>query len=230
MDDVILKQILEVHFRTKAIFIFAEELGVGDFKTFIQPIRELRDAHEHIMRATASRLEFGKHPKEASYQNDSLRSALNHEIRAFYDCADWMSVLLRKSIRTTLHIYSPECIRAALPQYFSTQKPHIELICGEIAKKRTEKDGGSASLTCEEVDLYDGLLDELKNIYQEIIHASSSLEEYHFRERSRKEKQDQREISNKVTERNWSLVIKVLAGLIVALIITISGWIWTWFR
>ncbi|MEA1950851.1 MAG: hypothetical protein U9N87_05670, partial [Planctomycetota bacterium] len=73
--------------------------------------------------------------------------AVGHAYRAFFDAADWLGMVLREAITATLYQYAPECISAAIPDYYATMKPRIEDICGEIAQIRDDKDIGRSSQT-----------------------------------------------------------------------------------
>jgi len=116
-------QIVEVHNEAKTLFLLAEEIEHEKFQEFLQPINEHRHSLEHIIRAKADELGVGGEPPSEEYQLDSLKKALGHEYRAFFDCADWIAVIVREDVLTTLQRYSPTCIQAVVPEYYGTCQP-----------------------------------------------------------------------------------------------------------
>lgn len=225
MNGEIWEHLVAIHNKTKSIFIFAEELEFDDFLTFVQPVSELRHAHVHLMRWATSKLGRGKRSHDEEYQQDCLKAALRHEVRGFFDSADWLSVLLRKGIRERLTPYSHDCICNVLRDYYPKQRPRIDAIAREITERRQQKDGADVEHTAKEIELYKDLLDELEQIFREVVQAASSLEDYRQKEKEGQEEAKKRENRQQVSNRIWSVWTGVVAGLIVVLISFIAGWV-----
>jgi len=133
MSSILWEQIVELHNETKALFLFAEEIEHEQFQDFTPPINEMRHAWEHVVRAKAN--EFGLDGCDFSedYQQDCLRKALGHEYRAFFDCADWIGIILREEIHQALESYDTACIKEVLPEYYPTLRARIMEISTSIA-------------------------------------------------------------------------------------------------
>ena len=177
------KKIVEVHNEAKTLFLLAQELEQDDFLEYIQPIKEHRDAYEHVVRALANRLSFEAQEPSEEYQRDSLKKALGHEYRAFFDSADWLSVLLREQITNTLNGYSRDCIDTVLPNYPSEIRIRVTEISEQVAKKRERKDISNADEILTEVREYGQIVGELRDIHKQVTRAIPSLEERRKAER-----------------------------------------------
>ena len=94
-------EISQVHMYTKHYLLMAEELS-EDGVTFLQPLKEHRDAYDHLTRIYALPLKDTKGVEKEKYIMDNLKKAFGHEYRAFFDTADWLTYICRKYIRTEL--------------------------------------------------------------------------------------------------------------------------------
>lgn len=138
--DDLWKAIIHIHNESKALFILCEEIEPHEFRSFLQPFNELRHAYEHVVRSKANEFGMGKKLSGSEYQYNSLNKALGHEYRGFFDCADWLAVILREAIIETLKPFPLSCIQAALPEYYSNYRIRIDKISKEIATIRGDKD------------------------------------------------------------------------------------------
>lgn len=228
MDDqwrVPWEQIVKIHFETKRITLRAEELAGLDNRTYIQPIREERDAFEHVCRAMACVFGLREPAGDASYIAGNLEAARRHAVRGFFDAADWYGTVLRAGIRTRLEPYSSECIRTILPEYYPRSQVRIDEIVERIVQCREEKDASDEAGTFQEVKAYGELVLELEDIYRSVWGAVPYLEELHKEERARKRAQEQNAQKSRWRERPWSLAIGVVAGLLVLFITGVAGWL-----
>ena len=132
-------QIVEVHNEAKTLFLLGEELDRDQFLDFIQPINEHRHSLEHIIRAKVDELDNNGTPSP-DYQRNCLEKSLGHEYRAFFDCADWISIVLRGEIDAILRPYTAECIHKVLPDYYAKWRPRVTEISQAIAVLRGTKD------------------------------------------------------------------------------------------
>jgi hypothetical protein len=207
--DGLWAQIVEVHNEAKTLFLLGEELDRDQFRDFIQPINEHRHSLEHIVRAQANSLGLdpdGK--KDEQYQCDSLRKALGHEYRAFFDCADWIGIILREDIEETLRPYGASSIHAVLPEYYPDLRPRIQEISESIAQKRGDKNVSKDGQITDDVRGYKAILDELRDIHRQITRVQGALEDHQSRTR-------------REGGRKWML--SVLGALVAGGIIALAG-------
>ena len=146
------KLIAEVHQHTKELLTLAEEISPG-LKSFIPPVKEQRDALEHIIRAKAYELDLKKVDNQ-NYVEDQIDKTLGHIYRAFFDAADYFCILMRKRIRNAVTQYDSEIIKTVLPNYYSEIRPKLENINLEISKIRQSKDIAKKEGLIDEVEKY----------------------------------------------------------------------------
>ncbi|KPK75780.1 MAG: hypothetical protein AMJ79_09730 [Phycisphaerae bacterium SM23_30] len=189
--EEILSKIVEIHQRTKALMILAEEIDVR-FNTFLQPGNEQRHVLEHIMRAQAAELGILS-GKDEAYIEKNYDKALGHAYRAFFDTADWLGWALRKKISDILKPssrkiisdlikpYSNECIMACLPNYYSEIRPKLEHLNRDIAAIRARKDIGDSDNLLTEVTAYSDTIQELLDFIEHITKSIPAMEEWNKR-------------------------------------------------
>jgi hypothetical protein len=175
-------RIIEIHNHTKSVFLCAEEFD-SQFLDFVQPVLELRNAFEHIIRLKAAELGINneKDADSDNYIPHSFNKALGHEYRAFFDAADWFSVCIRERIIKILTQYSSECIDAVLPNYYSELRPAIDKTCQDIAKIRGAKDVSKSKDLLVEVNQYRKVIEQLLEIYEQIMNSVPSLVDWNKR-------------------------------------------------
>lgn len=107
------ERLCELHSRTKHYLLIAEELS-EDGSVFLQPMKEHRDAYDHITRAYSAEFQDALPTKESKseYMDRNMKEAYSHEFRAFFDTADWLSFICRKYIRTMLRNQSIKNLHA----------------------------------------------------------------------------------------------------------------------
>lgn len=188
MDEKeILRVIVEIHQITKGFTTKGEELN-PEFKSFLQPLNELKNTLEHLIRYEAAKLEFGGEKKSDSYITTNLEKALGHECRAFFDTVDWLTVLLRKKVNDLLKPYSPESINKGLPEYYRTIRPRLEEINNIIAQERSRKDIGNGKEILPQIYEYSDVVTELFDIHKIIVNSVGSIVEFHDLEREESKK------------------------------------------
>lgn len=171
-------KLVRIHNHAKTVFLLAEEFD-RSFRHFLQPIRELRDALEHIIRAQAAERGINEEAetKEPGYVAHSYDKAIGHEYRAFFDVADWFSVCIRERITKLMKPFSQECIVAVLPDYYSSIRPRVDQICKEIATIRCRKDIAKGNDVLAEVTKYREAIDELLALYERLqVHVPAMVE------------------------------------------------------
>lgn len=99
--DAKIKELTLIHNITQYYILLGEEIS-ADFNTFIQPLKEFRDSHEHIMRIFRYVLFNDRNITESDYIEKQLTKALGHEYRAFFDVVDWLSIVCRKAVSDAL--------------------------------------------------------------------------------------------------------------------------------
>lgn len=175
-------RICKLHMITKHYLLLAEEL-CDDNDIFLQPLKEHRDAYDHIIRIYNIPLRdapFSSDKAQELYIEDNFRKAYGHEYRAFFDTADWLSIICRRYIRTTLK----QCSQEKLSSFASYQdiKRLVNEIPERIAHLRELKDIGNEAnqglfeqnqqKIISEVDSYCEILNQLieaqKKVHLEI--------------------------------------------------------------
>lgn len=159
--------ICEIYFLTKHYLLLGEELS-EDFDTFFQPVKEHRDALDHIARVYGYKfLQYEVKDIEA-YRVSNMKKAVGHAYRAFFDTADWLSYICRKKIREILQGKTYNEIVKIYPEYEKLKKRLNELPVA-IAKIRQNKDvSDNENELVREVEGYREILDELLEAYKNI--------------------------------------------------------------
>lgn len=163
-----LKELILLHNITKRYILLGEEVAL-DFNSYLQPIKEFRDSYEHILRIFKYVLcPDGKSNKnEKDYIDNQISKALGHEYRAFFDVADWFSIICRKMAIDAIDKKENNLkqILKNCPDY----EKHVQTIynCGDEISNLREKKDISKSIT-ETVNQYQTVL---MNIY----HAAISI-------------------------------------------------------
>lgn len=167
-DDKI-KEISMIHNITKHYILLGEEIS-SNFETYLQPVKEFRDAYEHIIRTFTKISGLGsiqdKHISLDEYVQNNLDKALGHEYRAFFDVADWFSIICRKNIYDIVHKYSNKELCDVFPEY-PNLKSNIIKISENIAKIREDKD--IAPNIINEVNQYQYALVYLYSNYKKLL-------------------------------------------------------------
>lgn len=176
-DEEILKNLDalgQIHMLTKHYLLIAEELS-EEGVTFLQPLKEHRDAYDHLMRVfyLPARLKtLGTAPdfNPVDYIKKNVEKALGHEYRAFFDMADWLTFICRRKIREEL---SDQRVRKAYVRQYGAEdyqsvKELINTVYTIIAQYRTEKDIGKAEPPLKDVQSYQKTIDQLLNICQKV--------------------------------------------------------------
>lgn len=161
-------EICEVYFLTKHYILVAEEISLS-LETFLQPVKEHRDAFDHVVRVYGYELIKGGMEDPCKYRAENLKKALGHVYRAFFDTADWLTFECRKQIRETLVQIPYDEIKERYPQYDEV-KEFLAAVPLEIADIRSDKDIGKSSKgIVDVVRRYKEKLDKLIKIYTEIL-------------------------------------------------------------
>lgn len=166
--------ICKIHLFTKHYLLLAEELSTeGDL--FLQPLKEHRDAYDHVIRVYATKNHINEINNSDEYMQKNMSKALGHEYRAFFDTADWLTLICRERINNLLQGKTKLDIEKKYPNYKELKKM---LLClpDEIASLRENKDVGKESMNVlDEVDQYVKILDKLIFNYKELVIAIEGL-------------------------------------------------------
>ena len=164
------KTIVRVHNQTKALILFAEELDPQhDF--FWPPLVQQRDTLDHIVRAQNALLTIEeKSPEEkteaSKYIDKQMDKALGHIYRAFFDVADWFSIIIRERIEAIVSQYSRSTILQELPDFAEIVDIPVENICETIAGLRATKDIGTPTDT--NIESYVATVNQLSEILKTV--------------------------------------------------------------
>lgn len=162
-----LTEMSQVHMYTKHYLLIAEELS-EEGVSFLQPLKEHRDAYDHLSRIFALSLKLDDtNGDEESYILDNVKKAFGHEYRAFFDMADWFTYICRKYIREEL---SRKVTRKKYQERydFENTKEFINELPLYIAKFREKKDVSKEQPILTEVLEYKKVMDKLLVIYQQV--------------------------------------------------------------
>lgn len=167
-------KICTVHSFTKHYLLLAEEMSI-EGNTFLQPLKEHRDAYDHIIRVQSvlSKKISIENPDE--YMEKNMSKALGHEYRAFFDTADWLTLICRERINVLLNGKSIEDVKEKYPDYLNLKKMLLELP-QKIASFRENKDIGKTNESfMTDIDKYAEMLNNLLKYCTELEKAMEDL-------------------------------------------------------
>lgn len=160
-------EISQVHMYTKHYLLISEEISEEGI-TFLQPLKEHRDAYDHLVRVFALPIkEIGNIDVE-KYVLDNVKKAFGHEYRAFFDTADWFTYICRKYIREELSFNAKKKRYEETYTDFEDVKKFINKVPFLIAKYREEKDVSNHEPILGEVLEYKKTMDKLLELYKKI--------------------------------------------------------------
>lgn len=162
------KDICNLHLLTKHYALIAEELALNS-ETFLQPMKEHRDAYDHIIRVYSAKIGiYDTLDAKEAYMLGNMSKALGHEYRAFFDTADWISIIIKERLNGLLDGKNKEELKAVYPDYPEFKKRLLDLP-EKIASIRENKDIGKGSKSIyDEVLAYQEVLDSLISDYKEL--------------------------------------------------------------
>lgn len=174
-----LYKITELYQKVKELILFSEEFD-PERRVFIQPINELRNAMDHLMRVFAYK--FGiKSSDMPDYAMKNIDKTLGHVYRAGYDVLDWLSINIRDQITEELDGISHEAICKIFPEYYREIKPYIVGLSEEISKLRSEKDIAGKEVCLNSFNNFEQYVEHIKKLkgnYDRILKIKPSLIEY----------------------------------------------------
>ena len=152
----------KVHKKLKEFYIRSEEHS-KDFSTILQPIKEQKDALEHIVRVYCELLDGNEDEK---YIAENFSKAKGHIYRAYYDTADIFTIILRERISSHLSVFSHNQISSVWgKEKYETERNFLIDVNESIAKLRIEKDVIDKS---DVFNRYTEIIERLFNIYIDI--------------------------------------------------------------
>lgn len=140
--DNIWEILCKIHILTKHYTLLAEEYNIST-KAFLQPMKEQKDAYEHIIRAYTRKCEkLVLSEDDHNYMLKNIEKAIGHEYRAFFDTIDYLTICLRELIAMELSGTSYSDLIKIYPEYDKYKEILIDMP-ERIAKYRELKDIGS---------------------------------------------------------------------------------------
>ena len=163
------EQLIGLHFYTKDLILRAEELDFSN-ATFLQTYQEQKHIIDHIVRAKSAEYSKKDVPDDSvdRYVNKNMSKAVGHAYRAFFDTADWLSIILRERIKERLGPYGRHDIVTVIPSYYSETRPRIDKLSEDIARIRAEKD----------VTIDSTILASVANYHKEILWLLEATKEF----------------------------------------------------
>lgn len=160
------KILCKIHILTKHYTLLAEEYNIST-KAFLQPMKEQKDAYEHIIRAYTRKCENTLLSEEdEEYVAKNIEKAIGHEYRAFFDTIDYLTLCLRELISKRLSEFSYKELIQTYPDYDKFKKTMIDMP-ERIATYREKKDIGSSEML-KFASEYGKIVDELIVCYKYI--------------------------------------------------------------
>ena len=162
-----LDKISQVHMYTKHYLLISEEISEEGI-TFMQRLKENRDAYDHLARVFALSIKESENINPENYILDNVKKAFGHEYRAFFDMADWFTYICRKNIREELSYGAKKKKYEETYADYEDVKTFINEVPFWIAKYREEKDVSSCDPILREVLDYKATMDRLLEIYKKV--------------------------------------------------------------
>lgn len=135
----------KIHILTKHYTLLAEEYNIST-RAFLQPMKEQKDAYEHIIRAYTKKCEKRVLSEDdENYMAKNIEKAIGHEYRAYFDTIDYLTICLRELIAKQLSGVSYKDLISIYPDYDKYKKILVE-IPERIAEYREKKDIGSREM------------------------------------------------------------------------------------
>ena len=159
-------RISQIHDITKELYIRSEEYSY-ELKSFLQPVKELKDAYEHVVRASTRAFCNTPNNDDIVYIKANMEKAVGHEYRAFFDTADFLCITLRNRIISRLESFQYNQILIVWSEYEKARE-RIITITEDIASIRLKKDVGSSDKMCDLIFEYKGIVEELIKYYIKI--------------------------------------------------------------
>lgn len=157
----------QVHMYTKHYLLISEEIS-EEGVVFLQPLKEHRDAYDHLARVFALPVKDNEGTDVEKYILDNIKKAFGHEYRAFFDTADWFTYICRKYIREELSFATKKKKYEKTYDDFESVKSFINEVPFKIAKYREDKDISNQESVLDEVLDYKNTMDELLKIYRRV--------------------------------------------------------------
>ena len=157
-ENELKKQLSKTYRENKELFIRAEE-KLTQMNFFVAPLLEHRDALDHIMRYFCIKEQEGLSEKAL----EELNKSLGHELRAYFDIADYVCVTIREEISKKLEKITTKQIKEVWADYITTKKKIVQ-VSEEIAQIRQNRNG-----SIEYIEKYKVVLNEIFDIYEQFI-------------------------------------------------------------
>ena len=154
-EDIYKKKLYKAYIESKNLFISAEEI-LERMSFFVAPIIEHRDALDHIMRYFNYKSEDGLTERAIK----ELDRALEHELRAYFDIADFVCITIRQEIASSLKNVSSRKIKKIWNDYIDV-KNRIAKVSDELVGIRQNR--GSS---LEHLEKYLPVMEEILDIYK----------------------------------------------------------------
>lgn len=155
-----------IYQKQKKLYILSEEYD-KDLCSFLQPMKEQKDSLDHIVRAYSSYYNLNSSSKsDDSIIKKNLDKAIGHIYRAYYDTADFLSIILRERISANLSNFTYTEVISVWSDYESYRKKLIEFP-DRMSNLRLDKgvDKGKEEIS-HKVTLYEEAITDLFNIYK----------------------------------------------------------------
>jgi len=218
-----LKRITELYAVAKTLILKAEEYT---HKADLQPMKELRDAFDHVMDCYAVCFGLNSGVSRDNFQPyivTHLDKAYGHVYRAAYDTLDLFTVILRETIRDDLSGYNNETICAVIPEYYQQIKPSIISLSQKIAEFRDGKDV-AVELRHSTLITYSQEAGQLVTYHAAVTSKIPALEEYRKKAAEEHQKETTEEIKKTTKEKISSGITQGIIAVVAAAFGALCSW------
>ena len=171
------ERLISLYSLYKTVFLLSEEINY-EFNAFVQPMIELKDALDHIMRRISLDLEgnfgteYGIDIEQLRYEkNVQIDKAIYHIARAINDTLDFVNIKIREDVIDLLGKYPKNIIEAILPEYYKDIRVKIETLPRRVKLLRERSDIGEADFVKD----YEIYLSDIKKIMSFVRKAKEAL-------------------------------------------------------
>ena len=206
-----LESLASLYMQAKFLILYSEEVD-PDYRSNLQPIKELRDAFDHLMRIIIERFSddtssFGD-VSGTEYFQKNIQKSIGHVCRSAFDALDGAVMSLREKIISGLDEFPLEAVKDVLPEYWDI-RVKLEELNETIGDHRARKDiGGNIG---ETLDRFVKDVDILKSFYKKLLSAGPALEDY-------KERKNREEKKAKKSQQQISVTNAIIGGIICAIV------------
>lgn len=154
-EEILLQRLSYIYHKTKHYYTKSEEI-LPSLHSYLAPILQHRDALDHLMRSYKKRENDDIQLTAEELHKikiDQYHKACNHEMRAFFDVADFICIHIRLKIYKSIKRLSKHRLNKVWKEYAKHKKDMVDF-SERLAKIRENREADDANLAayCESLD------------------------------------------------------------------------------